>query len=351
MRLFIPIILLLLFACAEQNTIVEKQSLANLDWISITSPTKSHLRGLDAALDGTVWASGTEGMVLRSIDSGSSWSAFPIPDCAKIDFRDIEAFDQNVAVVMSSGNGVRFYFTSDTGTTWQLTYEDTNRKVFFDGMDFNGARGMAYGDPIDGKFTMLESIDSGKTWEPYDRTSMDSSIAGEAGFAASGTGIVLGNSSIWIAASGRKEARVYRTSASSSWETFSTPLSSSASAGIFSMAFFHDMHGIVVGGDYKDSTNAENNAAFTMDGGLTWKSPSNNPSGYRSCVVFLDDGTAVATGRSGTDISYDEGQSWEPISPKGYFSCIGLGNVLIGVGRSGKIGRIQFRQCAYLCPL
>ena len=202
MRLFIPIILLLLFACAEQNTIVEKQSLANLDWISITSPTKSHLRGLDAALDGTVWASGTEGMVLRSIDSGSSWSAFPIPDCAKIDFRDIEAFDQNVAVVMSSGNGVRFYFTSDTGTTWQLTYEDTNRKVFFDGMDFNGARGMAYGDPIDGKFTMLESIDSGKTWEPYDRTSMDSSIAGEAGFAASGTGIVLGNSSIWIAASG-----------------------------------------------------------------------------------------------------------------------------------------------------
>jgi len=343
MRFSIPIVLLLLSACAEQNTVAEKQSSANLDWVSVTSPTKSHLRGLDAALDGTIWASGTDETVLRSLDSGSSWVSFTIPNCLEIDLRDIEAFDRDNAVAMSSGNGVKIFHTIDGGLTWNLSFEDTNRSLFFDGIDFNDARGMAYGDPIDGKFSVLESIDSGKTWEHYDRTTMDSAIVGEAGFAASGTGIVLGNSTIWIAASGGKEARVYRTSASSSWETFSTPLSSSASAGIFSMAFFHDMHGIVVGGDYKDSTNAENNAAFTMDGGLTWKSPSNNPSGYRSCVVFLDDGTAVATGRSGTDISYDEGQSWEPISPKGYFSCIGLGNVLIGVGRSGKIGRIQFR--------
>lgn len=336
--------ILVLLSCVEEKN----ESDASLDnstielvWQAINSPTKAHLRGLDIAVDGTTWASGTYGSVLRSLDTGKTWDHFQIANCSDIDFRDVEAFDKDFAVVMSSGNGLRIYYSVDGGNNWQLSYEDNNSAIFYDGIDFNGARGLAYGDPIDGKLAMLETVDSGKTWHAFDRTSMPLALDGEAGFAASGTGIVLGKSAIWIATGGASDSRVFTTSAVNLWKPISTPLMSAPSSGIFSMDFLNDMHGIIVGGDYIDSTRATKNAAYTMDGGATWRDPITNPHGYRSCVTFMDDGTAVATGRSGTDISYDEGQNWEKLSQSGYFSCASIGNRIIGVGRGGKIGRLE----------
>jgi photosystem II stability/assembly factor-like uncharacterized protein len=334
--------LIILTQCNAPQTNSLESNISIKTWLSIESPTKSHLRGLDAAADGTIWASGIDGTVIRSIDTGARWDKFQIPNCDGIDFRDVEAFDKDFAVVMSSGNGLRIYYTEDHGLNWNLSYEDTNSSVFFDGIDFNGARGIAYGDPVDGKLAMLETSDSGKTWTSYNQSLMPETLEGEAGFAASGTGIVLGKSAIWIATGGANESRVFNTSALNGWTANSTPLLSAPSSGIFSMAFLDDTHGILVGGDYVDSTRALNNAAFTMDGGINWQEPSIFPNGYRSCVAFMEDGTAIATGRSGTDISYDEGQTWEVISDQGYYSCISIGNTLIGTGRSGKIGRVKF---------
>ena len=105
------------------------------------------------------------------------------------------------------------------------------------------------------------------------------------------------------------------------------------------MAFSNDSIGIIVGGDYVDSTNSTRNAAYTTDGGLTWHLPYPTPAGYRSCVAFSDSETvAIATGRSGTDISYDAGKSWQTLSIQGYFSCIIIGTRVVAVGRDGKIG-------------
>jgi len=241
---------------------------------------------------------------------------------------------------MSSGNGVRLYHTSDGGGTWALSFEDTNSAIFFDGMDFYGGRGMAYGDPQNGSFDILQSSDSGRSWT-RGLANMPATLDGEAGFAASGTGIVLGKSAIWIATGGAAKSRIFRVGADSAWSTVNSPLLSAPGSGIFSMAFSDDTHGIVVGGDYVDSTRMTQNCAYTNDGGKSWMECESNPSGYRSCVVFIDDNTAISTGRSGTDISYDGGVNWTLLSKQGYYSCAAASDWVIGTGRSGKIGRLK----------
>lgn len=239
-------------------------------WSELTRPTTAHLRGLDAVNDAIIWASGTKGTVLRSLDSGKTWASFQIPNCEDIDFRDIEGFDENRAAVMSSGNGVRMYFTEDGGQSWTLSFEDTNNAVFFDGMDFNGDFGIAYGDPQNGKLAMLQSKNGGRSWEELRTSEIPFTLENEAGFAASGTGIVLGKSAMWIATGGGSKARVFRSSAENSWEAIDTPIASGEATGIFSMTFLNDEIGTIVGGNYVDSTSKNTNAAYTTDGGKTW---------------------------------------------------------------------------------
>ena len=79
-----------------------------------------------------VWASGTGGTVIRTIDGGKTWNVITVPGAEKLDFRDIEAFDANTAYILSIGNGEnsRIYKTIDGGKTWQLEFQNSNEKAF-----------------------------------------------------------------------------------------------------------------------------------------------------------------------------------------------------------------------------
>ena len=64
--------------------------------------------------------------------------------------------------------------------------------------------------------------------------------------------------------------------------------SGESSKGIFSISFWNELNGIVVGGDYQDPDNRQANAALTTDGGLTWKSVFGSPPlGFRSAVAYV----------------------------------------------------------------
>jgi hypothetical protein len=81
-------------------------------------PAGASLRGLSVAPDGTVWASGTGGTVLRSRDGGRSWVARSIPDAAALDLRDVEAVSATTAYAMVAGaDTARIYRTSDGAGT------------------------------------------------------------------------------------------------------------------------------------------------------------------------------------------------------------------------------------------
>src|SRR5829696_830825 len=99
-------------------------------WIKQNVNTTASFRGLSVVSEKVVWASGTGGTVIRTIDDGKTWNVFAVPGAEKLDFRDIEAFDANTAYILSIGNGdaSRIYKTTDGGTTWKAQFTNTNEK-------------------------------------------------------------------------------------------------------------------------------------------------------------------------------------------------------------------------------
>ncbi|MGB8129781.1 MAG: YCF48-related protein [Candidatus Angelobacter sp.] len=132
------------------------------------SRTDVPLRGISAVSEKVAWASGTRGTVLRTIDGGVTWETLTIAGADSLDFRDIQAFDQNTAFVLSIGNGdlSRIYKTSDGGKIWQRQFTNSDPKAFYDCFAFwDSTHGIAVSDSVDGKFPLIATSD-GMTWWP-----------------------------------------------------------------------------------------------------------------------------------------------------------------------------------------
>ncbi len=320
------------------------QAQVNLSKISVNN-FGSSFRGLYAVNKDIVWAAGSGGVFMKTTD-GETWLADTIRGCKNLDFRDIHAFDEKIAVVMSSGNGCFMYHTADGGITWKLAYQDTNKTTFFDGMDFwDSKNGIAYGDPVNGQMQLLITTNGGKDWRKFVPESMPETLEGEAGFAASGTGIVCkGKNTVWIATGGGNIARVFKSeNRGRTWQVLNTPMRAGVGNGIYSLSFSDALHGLAVGGNYLDSTNTSGNCAITADGGITWKLVSTNgPRGYRSCVS-ADSPYIITAGRTGLDVSTDGGNYWMPLSNEGYYSCVCKDGVVWFVGRKGKLAKLTLK--------
>jgi len=306
---------------------------------------KTSTRGLFQVNDKVVWVSGTGGVILKT-NNGKKWELNEIPKLKALDFRDIHAFNKKEAIIMSSGDGCEFYKTYDGGKKWEKVYENKTEGIFFDGMDFwNEQDGIAFSDPIEGKIYLIETIDSGNSWHKVSSNYLPSTLQGEAGFAASGTGIVcVGDSVVFIGTGGGEKIRVFRSkNRGKTWQVFNTPLRGGEGNGIYSMAFKDEKNGVIIGGNYLDSTYSEAICATTKDGGITWQLASKPPDGYRSCITYSREGVYISCGRTGIDISKD-GDSWHSISNDGYYSCVATKKKVWFVGRQGKMAEIDFRK-------
>lgn len=325
-------------------------------WIAQASGVTASLRGVSAVDDRTAWASGSNGIVLRTLDGGAAWSVIPVPGAEKTDFRDIEAFGPDEAVVMGIDRPARIFRTADGGRTWIKAYENDSPGIFLDGMSFfDGKHGLAVGDPMDGRFFVLVTADGGASWRPLPFESRPAARDGEAAFAASGTSAaVLGRDRAWLATGG-SAARVWRSEDRGlHWAAVPSGLiEGRSSAGGFSVAFLDRRSGIAVGGDYRAEAAAEGNAAVSSDGGRTWVPvTSARPGGFREAVAFAP-GTrpplAVAVGPSGSDLSRDLGRTWAPIEGPGGFHSVSFakrGRAAWAVGRNGFVARLRLSLSA-----
>ena len=225
-------------------------------WVAVESGVTASFRGLSAVDENVVWVSGSEGTWGRSTDGGTTWQMRSVPGAEELDFRDVDAFDAEVAYLMSAGPGElsRIFKTLDGGTTWDLQFTNPSPDGFFDGMAFwDAERGLVYGDPVDGRFALLATEDGGATWTPVAPEGMPPALEGEAGFAASGTGLtVYADGYAWFGTGG-PAARIFRSADyGQSWTAIETPVRhGEGSTGIFSLAFSDPLHGVAVGGDYQ----------------------------------------------------------------------------------------------------
>ena len=328
-------------------------------WQMQASGTTAGLRGIDS-VDGMVaWASGTDGTVLRTVNGGAHWTRCATPDADKdgatLDFRGVQAWDAQTAIVMASGPGdkSRLNKTEDGCRTWKLLAKNEEKDGFWDALKlWTPTDGFLAGDPIEGHPFLSE-------FTGYNGIQIDNVLyflharSGEAAFAASNSSLALGDfdvkdgtsRDVWFATGGLQGSRVirYRHFNGGEPERVAVKIGDAAmfprsnSAGIFAIGFRNEL-GIAVGGDYTKPNDSTGTAAWSPDGGLHWTAASKPPHGYRSAVQWSASLKAwITVGTNGSDISRDDGRTWQTLDD-GNWNALSLPFV---VGPNGRIARLN----------
>ena len=382
-----PVSLLLTLTLAA----TQAASCAHAQWDLEDSHTNASLRGIHNVGGGVAWASGTNGIVLRTEDGGYLWQTCSMPPGAeKLDFRGVQAFDENTAIVMSSGPGdqSRLYKTTDGCQTWKLLFTNPDKDGFWDAMQFyrgktydqdthrsdtklipltNRSNAILIGDPVNGAFAIFFTHDGGDTWHRLGNdpgTRSVKSNSGESLFAASNSSVVSPgvNGQYCFVSGGKDGSRLlfeqgHSPFDGSSWSAFSNiklPLPSGESAGAFSIGRREEVDGysgrfVIVGGDYSKPDGGASVRAYqpALLVKVVAKTSQTPPHGYRSAVAWDSDQKLwITVGPNGTDISTDDGRNWRPLTPSSTdpanadkdWNALSLPFV---VGPHGRIGRLR----------
>ncbi len=332
------------FALASIVFAVAACSSRQLDWVSQESGTAASLRGVSAVDANVAWASGSSGTVLRTTDGGKIWKRVIVKGLEGLDYRDVHALDAKRAWILSAGLPAVICYTADAGESWTTQYRNDTEGAFFDAIDFwDEAHGIAFSDPVEGKFLVVTTSDGGRSWQEVPRDALPAPLPGEAGFAGSGTCLrVSGETTVRIGTGGGGARVLTSHDRGETWSAATTGIGHGPSAGIFSIAFANDRNGVAVGGDYRRESESGRTAAWTNDGGDTWRASSDRPpSGFRSAVTHIV-GTSddyLAVGPSGIDVSTNGGRTWKSVSETGYHAISCTAGACWVVGSDGRIAK------------
>jgi photosystem II stability/assembly factor-like uncharacterized protein len=372
---------------AQSTAPASKQSQAPPVWQFEDSGVTASLRGIDSVDSHVAWASGSEGTVLKTTDGGAHWQKCAVPDAetdgATLDLRGVQAWDSATAIVMASGPGKksRLYKTVDGCSTWTLLYENPDSPDgFFDSFWLNAfyGDGILLGDPVKGNFTVFETEDGGQTWKRDARKDLSLHGHSLAAFAASNSSIAR-SADKYIAGfvtGGKSGAVLYERwtpphfaklpslhlrrgeLAGPEWTTTALPLAQGSDAtGAFSLGYrvvensptgifrkggtggyVNDWRFVAVGGDYTKPNERKGAAAWSEDDGKHWTASDAPPHGYRSSVQWSADLKLwITAGTNGSDVSRDEGRTWQPLD-KGNWNALSLPFI---VGPKGRIARLN----------
>lgn len=301
------------------------------------------IRGLSVVSDKIAWVSGSKGTIAITKDAGKTWTWQQVKGFETSDFRDIEAFSDKEAVIMSSGTPALILKTLDGGASWQIKYHNRDTSVFFDAMDFNGKYGCVMGDPINGHFVLFETEDKGKTWKQKDPSKSPVGRDGEASFAASGTCFSIYDNGLMktdglVVVSGGSVANLnYALETGKKWSTQTLPIAQgNSSAGAFSFTS-NGKRWLVVGGDYQHDQRTDSTACYSNNAGKTW-TIAKVPPAFQSCVQYISGKIYLSTGTAGSFITKDEGVTWSKIDGTSYNVVKNHGKFIVYAGNGGKIG-------------
>ena len=316
----------------------------------LTSGTNTSLRGLSVVNDNVVWVSGSNGTVGRTLNGGKNWTWMTVKGFETKQFRDVEAFDANTAIIMAVDSPAYILRTNDGGESWKVVYENKTSGMFLDAMDFASfAKGMVIGDPINGQMFIATTNDNGNTWKEIVTDAPNFSLAkGEAFFAASGSNLRYYRDSSFVIVSGGTRSRLFKNN-----DTISLPLlQGDESTGANSIDVYDEgnfmrpgKRMIVVGGDFANPDSTTLNCVYTTNGGRTWQHPKVPPHGYRSSVEYLSKEDIMAVGMNGIDYSRNGGKHWFWVSKEGFHvvRIARFGRAIYVAGEKGKVGKINWK--------
>jgi photosystem II stability/assembly factor-like uncharacterized protein len=324
-----------------------------LSWRETVVNADQGFRGLDAVDRRTAWvtggsATGAPGRVFRTTDGGRSWDDVSPPATDGLLFRDVEARGTREAVVLAIGPGdaSRIYRTTNGGRSWVAAFVNDDPAAFYDCLAFypDGKRGLAMSDPVDGKFRILATRDSGRSWTVLPDDGMPAAPT-EAGFAASGDCLVTAGHSAYFG-SGGGASRIFRSDDYGlTWTATDSTIPAGEAAGVFGLAFRTPDEGVAVGGDFAAPADGVDAVAVTRHG-RTWRN-AGDLTHLGEDVAYLPGrgDRLIVTGESGdvkgTSVSLDGGRSWTHVSDNGYHAldCTRDGSCW-AAGGNGRVARL-----------
>lgn len=339
----VAIVLIISCASEAENTFtsVEIESIF-IDSLSIRAITP-----LD---ENAVWFAANNGRV-GLIDGATPKLATIHYEDSVLAFRSI-AKTKKAVFVLSIANPAVLYkigVNNREATNIEEVYVEQSETVFYDAMAFwNDKDGIAMGDPTDGCLSIIITKNGGNTWTKIPCENLPKTEKGEAAFAASNSNIALYGDHAWLV-SGGKRARIFHSGdKGATWEVFETPIiQGKAMTGIYSVDFFNATTGVIFGGNWEDQAYNQGNKAITKDGGKTWKLISNGKGpGYRSSVRFVPGSKGlgiVAVGSLGISYSPDQGETWEELSPEGFYALEFVNDTLAFASGRNKISKLIFK--------
>lgn len=182
----------LLFWFVFLFTVVDAQ------WAEQTSGVTGALYSVSAATDQVCWVGGAAGIVLRTVDGGTTWTNVGGAGIANQDVYAVFAIDANVCYITTSpSSGTYIYKTTNGGTTWVTQLNQPGG--FGDGLWFKDANtGIFYGDPVGGRWTIFRTTNGGTNWD-----STGLYLASE-GFAGWNNGLFSMGDNVWFGTNGTK---------------------------------------------------------------------------------------------------------------------------------------------------
>lgn len=184
------------------------------NWSLQSSPVSSFL-SVKAVHADVVWAGGNGGSVARTTDGGENWLDVSSATISG-DIYNISAVDANTAFVTTTPSSTTYiYRTTDGGATWSQVFSQASG--FIDAIHmFDATSGIALGDPVGGKWTVLRTTDGGASW--YRIATEPNQQATEAGW--NNSLWVIGTDLIWF---GTNASRIYRsTNGGANWSSATT---------------------------------------------------------------------------------------------------------------------------------
>jgi photosystem II stability/assembly factor-like uncharacterized protein len=300
--------------------------------------------------NGKIWYAADQGRFgFYDLKSNKKFEKVIKKDTLNIEFRSI-AKTSKFIYALNVANPALLYQISKDGKEVQLVYQENDKKVFYDSMQFwNDKEGIALGDPIDDCLSVIVTHDGGNSWSKIPNSKLPKVFEGEAHFAASNTNIVIKGNDTWIVSGGKKSRVFYSSDKGNTWEAFETPIvQGKQMTGIFTADFYDSKNGYVAGGNYEVPNQNFENKAITNDGGKTWQLIAENQGfGYASCVQYVPNSNRkglVVVGASGLNYSSDGGVTWvQLLQDSSLFTIRFLDkNTAIAAGRN-KMIRIRFK--------
>lgn len=224
----------------------------NYQWSAVTSGTTSQLLTVSTVSDQVAWAAGAGPTVIRTTN-GSSWSSATGSGITG-DVYNIWAVDANTAFCTSSPAATFIYKTTNGGANWTQVY--TLAGGFIDGIQMvSSTNGYALGDPVSGKWTVLQTTDGGNTWARM--ATEPAQVGTEAGW---NNAFQIIGSDMWF---GTNSTKVYHsTNFGVNWTSGPT----TGTANSYAVHFNTTSNGLASGTAMVKST----------DGGTTWSAATNH---------------------------------------------------------------------------